>query len=139
MNLEGPRIWIFGEGVPESGVYTISADEYTHVHHGWNSKGQYSPKIYWSELSELEKNEFIETSTFELTINGIPIELSCAQWLDSELDVYYIIYYIQFKPGELATGNHTFSGTWYSEVNGNPYTDESGTCPITKNVTVNVV
>ncbi|MFX1484949.1 MAG: hypothetical protein ACFFCP_17360 [Promethearchaeota archaeon] len=139
MNLKGPRIWIFGEGVPESGEYTISADEYAHLHHGWNSKGQYSPKINWSELSELEMNEFIETSTFELTINGDPIELSCARWLDVELDVCFVIYYIQFKPGDLATGTHTFFGTWYSEVNGTPYTDESGTCPITLNVTVNVV
>lgn len=139
MNLEGPRIWIAGEGVPESGEYNISTHEYAHLHHGWNSKGQYGPKINWSELSRLEMDEFIETSTFELTINGDPIELSYARWLNMELDVYYVIYYIQFKPGDLATGTHTFIGTWYSEVNGNPYTDESGTCPITMNVTVNVV
>ncbi|MHA2356971.1 MAG: hypothetical protein ACXADC_17515 [Candidatus Thorarchaeota archaeon] len=139
MNLEGPRIWIAGEGVPESGEYTISTDEYAHVHHGWNSKGQYDPKIYWSELSGHEMDEFIDTSTFELTINGDPIELSCARWLDSELDVYYVIYYIQFKPGDLATGTYIFSGTWYSEVYGEPYSDDYGTCPVTSNVTVNVV
>jgi hypothetical protein len=139
MNLKGPRIWIAGEGVPESGEYTISADEYAHVHHGWNSKGQYDPKIYWSEFSGREKAEFIRTSTFELTINDDPIKLSCARWLDMELDVFFVIYYIQFKPGDLAPGTYTFSGTWYSEVNGEPYTDDSGTCPITLSVTVNVV
>jgi hypothetical protein len=139
MNLEGRRIWILGEGVPESGEYTISIHEYAHVHAGWNSRGQYDPKINWSELSELEMNEFIGTSTFELTINGDPIELSCARWLNSELDVYYVIYYIQFKPGDFATGTYIFSGTWYSEVYGEPYSDDYGTCPITSTVTVNVV
>jgi hypothetical protein len=137
VDLEGPRIWILGKGVPESGEYTISRDEYAHLHAGWNSCGQYYPKINWSELSELEKNEFIETSTFELTIDGDPIELSCAQWLNSELDRYFVIYYIQFKPGDLAIGNHTFSGTWYSEVYGEPYSDDDyGTCPVTSGHTL---
>jgi hypothetical protein len=134
-NLEGIRIWIAGEGVPPDGVYTISTDEYVHVHHGWNSLGQYDPKIYWSELSGRERAEFIKTSTFELTINGDPIKLSCARWFDMELDVCFVIYYIQFKPGDLAPGTYTFSGTWYSEVYGEPY----GGGPTTQSVTVNVV
>lgn len=130
-------MWWPMDGTPPE--YWISTNEYAHVHHGWNSKGQYDPKINWSELSGREKGEFIRTSTFELSINDNPIKLHRAQWYNRELDISFVIYYIQFKPGDLTPGIYSFSGTWYSEVYGEPFVGDRGPCPISLTVTVHVV
>jgi len=139
LNLEGPRnltYWEPGNVPPE---YWISTEEYAYVQHGWSSTNQYESKMYWSELVGVEKAEFIRTSTYDLFIDGNQIKLNRAQWYNRELDTSFIIYYTQFKPGDLAPGDYQFTGTWYSEVYGEPRIGIHGQCPISLTVTVHIV
>ncbi len=120
-NLTGERIFIYYEEGQDPPVYEISTGDYAFVHHGWNSEGTYPGKIYWSEFTGQEKAEFKRTSKFSLFIDEKPIKLKRAKWLDHELDHMFVIYYIQFEPGDLKPGTHQFKGVWYSEVYGQPF------------------
>ncbi|MHA2330848.1 MAG: hypothetical protein ACXAEU_02370 [Candidatus Hodarchaeales archaeon] len=126
-NLEGTRIWIWTYEGPPPPVYDISINEPVHVLHGWNSRGQYPGKTYWSEFSGKEKAEFIRTSTFELFIAAIndptigeQIKLKRYQLYASEAEIMNVLFYIQFEPGDLEIGSYSFTGHWYSEVNKEP-------------------
>ena len=93
----------------------IPVDVNTYVRHGWSS-------YLWNDMSREQRQEFLKTAIFELTVDGDPVKLHRNQWYGyneiTDSDEMWIIFWIEFKPYAFSAGEHTFEGHWYQEVNG---------------------
>jgi hypothetical protein len=97
----------------------------TFVMHGWVTGGTMFgiPVLNWSAMDPTQQNEFINTASFELSIDGIPVELERLEWYNQESDKKYVGFYIVFPPGYFTAGNtYAFEGFWSIKIDESPYT-----------------
>jgi hypothetical protein len=104
----------------------VPEDVITFVLHGWATGGAISETLelpYWSEMTSEQQNEYLLTASFELSIDGVSVQLSRFQWYNQESDEMYVVYYVAFPPYTFTAGNaYTFVGFWSIEFNNVQYT-----------------
>jgi len=70
-------------------------------------------------MTETEKQEFLQTASFRLIVDGQTIELNKVLWYGS--GEKWILFYVEFDPDTFSPGKHEFSGIWHLEWNGKSY------------------
>lgn len=104
----------------------IFEDETAFVLHGWVTggvEGEIPEWLFWSEMTGKQKNEYLKTASFELFIDGIPVELRRFKWYNHGLDGMYIVYYAVFPSHTFTAGSeYIFEGIWSVEFNDFEYT-----------------
>ncbi len=105
--LPGTRI-----NVASQGEFEVSADETTHVWHGFDSDP-------WSTLTEDEQTEFLATAKWHFYVNDQEVPLTHIVRYDEVEDVVHSTYYRVFPPNyfELNRKNK-LTGDWYWMENG---------------------
>lgn len=90
-----------------------------YVVHGWVTGPDPSPSGYdfpsWSEMTPAQQAEYLRTASFELSIDGEPVELKRFQWYDDSSDDMYVVYYAVFESGHFSPDTYDFNAVWYSE------------------------
>lgn len=103
IELPGTRMNIYGQS-----EYEISADETTHVWHGFRS----SEDRTWSDYTEEQKTEFLSTAQWRFTVDGEEVHLDHVLRYDEENDVMWSLFYRVFPPGYFS-GSHDLVGQWH--------------------------
>ena len=108
---------------PDGAEWTFSTSDTTYVMHGWvTGPGPGFPEhLHWSEMSGEQKNEFLRTASFELSINDEPVELRRYQYYDHATDGMSVLYYVVFPAHSFELGTYTFVGTWNLDFNSIPH------------------
>jgi len=104
----------------------VPEDVIAFVLHGWATGGAISETLElpdWSDMTSEQQNEYLLTASFELSIDGVSVQLSRFQWYNQESDEMYVVYYVAFPPYTFTAGNaYTFVGFWSIEFNNVQYT-----------------
>jgi len=104
MELPGTRLHIASQG-----EYTLSADETTHVWHGFKSNP-------WDEYTEEGKTEYLSTAQWRFSVDGEEVPLDHVLRLKG--GSMWSIYYRVFPPGYFKIGSHRLVGEWHSMEDG---------------------
>ena len=106
------RVWADDQIIRAKDVFLIA--------HGWRSgpNGDYPDFLHWSEMSQAQKVEFLNTASFELYIDDVAVPLERLEWYDKKEDEMYVIFYKMFRPFSLEQGIYEFRGEWNIDVDG---------------------
>lgn len=87
----------------------VSSSDWSYVMHGMGS-------LYWSDATAEDRIAFLDDDLFrfELTLDGAPVSLHRVVSMESSPDGWLLkLFYVQFKPGDLAPGSYTLVGNWW--------------------------
>jgi hypothetical protein len=108
--LKGNRISVHPDSLE------VSSSEPSFVIHGF-----IAGDIPWKELTKAEKKSWLKDATFELEIDGEPVEMK--RWIhiyqvftsaDGTVyeDIMLVLFYVKFDAGQFEPGTYEFKGFW---------------------------
>lgn len=87
----------------------VSSSDWSYVIHGMGS-------LDWSDATAEDRIAFLDDDLFrfELTLDGAPVSLHRVVSMEGSPDGWQLkLFYVQFKPGDLAPGSYTLVGNWW--------------------------